>query len=170
MKFKQGDKVRVVSVDKSSKKFHKVGTILTIDSSYKSYGRTLYHFKEPEVSGNGLYEHELELAVLTTSDITAGMMVKYRDGRLAIVYNAAEGIVFVDTVGVYAEAAHYNDDLSYGNKAMSYIDIVAVYGVAEARYVNRYETVTRELLWEEVAEMTVAEIEKALGRKIRIIK
>ena len=108
----------------------------------------------------------------TKDDLKPGMLVEYRDGDLRLVMPSKEGL-FIITNDSYNDLKYYDDDL-LESEGESDLDIVKVYDVANNQSPNLdslLSTYNRELLWEreEVKELTVEEISKLLGYKVRVV-
>lgn len=112
----------------------------------------------------------VELVVeFTKADLKTGMIVEHRDGERYMVI----GDRLVSEDDCY-KISDYNNDLKISNLCLSDSDIVAVYNVNT--YVlddisDIFADVCLTTIWrrEEVKEMTVAEIEKQLGYKVKIV-
>jgi len=163
MKFKVGDRVKVICL--KDKHFPKVeiGKITTITKVNKNYGIFVGAYEDKT---NVFYEDELELVQpkqFTKSDLKERYIVKTRNGNEYIVNNKdiadriINGKIACGCIGLN----YYTDNLieNLGNKEL---DIVEVYK-------PKYETIwTRQE--DTVKEMTVAEIEKQLGYSIKVVK
>lgn len=178
MKFKVGDKVRVVKIhDDSACRFECEGQTFTIrqinpNTPYSKNEKTHYGVVEP--CGWIFYEDELELVepdTFTKADLKDGMVVEYRDGDRFLVVK--DHLLSKDYC---ADMSDLGDDLKdiYGFSAD---DIVKVYEV-DYDYADEFEElfdlVSLKLIWERdkeepVKEMTVEEIEKKLGYKVKVI-
>jgi hypothetical protein len=162
MKFKVGDKVRVVkNITDMETKDEYVGNVYTITHNYGNhtrYGQT-YSIGQQAV----VYEDELELAEFTKADLKDGMVVEYRDGsRRMIMGDNIMGDVYHNELKFYT---HTLESPSF--------DALTIYKVykSTATTLNEYfkdENLT--LIWEResVKEMTITEIEKELGYKVKI--
>lgn len=101
------------------------------------------------------------------SDLTNGMIVETRKGTLLLVLNG--NLVNNDS---WVSLSHYNEDLTrYDWMKDDYRDIVKVYKTKGEQTLNNMFK-NKTLIWERVEykEMTIDEIEKELGYKIKIIK
>lgn len=115
------------------------------------------------------------------SDLKTGMVVELRNGDIYLVMYAPDlrKRVFISFDGGFLDYRDYSEDLTFGQP--QYIrefnprdfDIVKIYTLGETLWnilkdKNRLQYKT---IWhrEETKEMTVAEIEKELGYKIRIV-
>lgn len=175
MKFKVGQKVRVKKDLVIGRQYgeycfniHMVnlrGKILVVSSVFDNG----YHVEEPSYF---IFSDEmLEPAEFTKADLETGMVVEYRDGRLRVVFgNRLLGKQEYCLLNEFEETL-----LEKGtNRNM---DIMKVYRPrVEQLYdiEDFFEFARLELIWErqedpEAEEMTLAEIEKELGRKIKII-
>lgn len=159
MKFKVGDKVKVVRTDNKNKMKH-IGSILTIIDIDE---KCLFPYRVLEMLWIWR-DSELALVDFTKADLKDGMVVEYRNGDRAMVLgdklmrNAHYTVLnnFTDTL------EHLNvDNLTIIRAYQSKADILDDY------FNDEYLT----LVWERdsAKEMTVAEIEKELGYKIKVI-
>ena len=134
---------------------------------------TVYHFNENGY-GSLKYAQDNNYTILewedfmnkefTKADLKDGMVVEYRDGRRAM---------FLDNK--LMASSHYTVLSNFTNTlehvSMDSVTIVKVYqskaSILESYFNNQYLT----LIWEResVKEMTVAEIEKELGYKVKIV-
>lgn len=126
-----------------------------------------------------VYDVELELVEpkqFTKSDLKDGMVVEHRDGDRYMVF----GNCFISPDGNW-DATKYNDDLTSNTDSMwrHDYDICRVYKVSSGIYMDFKDIFNDEknyvkLIWERKEEpkhkeMTVAEIEKELGYKIKVV-
>lgn len=179
-KFKIGDKVIVTNTNYSFKTIFigKTFTIKSINPNKMFWDRegmnnTNYGVKEP--CGFVFFEEELkgvneEMKKFTKKDLRNGDVGLFRNGEVGIYTDATGTFVFKNG---YIKWESYNDDLTNRGLIDSY-DIVAV-----RRPVKQwdcqfcaFESGYGNLVFErkEYEEMTVADIEKALGKKIKIVK
>lgn len=177
MKYKVGQKVRVrknLVVGRQYGEYcfniHMVnlrGKILVV-SSVLDNG---YHVEEPSYF---IFSDEmLEPAEFTKDDLETGMVVEYRDGCRRVVFGNR-------LLGKQAYCLLNDFEETLLTKSTSHnMDIMKVYRPrVEQLYdiEDFFEFARLELIWErqeepepEAEEMTLAEIEKELGRKIKII-
>lgn len=109
------------------------------------------------------------------SSLTAGMVVKLRDGTHRLVLPSEKGMLLAVTSGAVGctAVAKYNADLTYPERAD--LDIVKIWGrvlsEAHVAYAFTAESIHRRCIWErdEVKRMTREEIEKALGYPVEIV-
>lgn len=115
---------------------------------------------------------------MTKADLKTGYLVTTRNGKQYVVYLGAETSYFSGDCIVdgnkeanWLKLDNYNEDLTF--KSGKHHDIMKV----EKQY-HPYDLLTinycekdRKLLWEreEVKEMTMSEIEKLVGCKVKII-
>ena len=172
MKFKVGDKVKVVRVfdTTGNHREEEVGKILTIKSAnhmglecYPRKGVNYYGFGSGETDYI-FYEDELELVSFTKADLKDGMVVECRDGERYLVINDK----FICNKHWFS-ISQFANDLS-GSKYEYTIDkIYQTTGYSfETLFDNNYLT----LIWERekpAKKMTVEEIEKELGYKVEIV-
>lgn len=165
MKFKVGDKVKVVKVNGGNTEDEKcLGKIFTIKSIMSGYG---YPYIFEEYRGCAWCDDELELAPFTKSDLKDGMVVEYRDGRRRMVLGD-------NLIGEYGHAPlrDYNENLEEENYPEETIAKIYKSDTQSIRTV--FEDYNLALIWERPEEkpakkMTVAEIEKELGYKVEIV-
>jgi predicted CoA-binding protein len=112
---------------------------------------------------------------LKKSDLKTGMRVQLRDGDTYLTLRDAdtplghEDMLLVNPSGWF-NGSDYNDDLT--GKYNKVFDVVKVFEAPNAITNIINLSAPSKLLWQrtETKEMTVAEIEKELGYKIKIIK
>lgn len=108
----------------------------------------------------------------TKKDLKNGDVVIHRNGRVSI---AIPQIATLKQVDCYDELDYFADDLknTFGPGGPEY-DIMKVYRPNIPRHCSfkeaNYTKGTLVYKREEFEEMTIAEIEKALGKKIKIVK
>lgn len=168
MKFKVGDRVKVVKVNggntEDEKCLGKIFTIKNIVSGYTSYS---YPYIFEEYSGCAWCDDELELVSFTKSDLKDGMIVEYANGERRMVFG--DHIISYN-ISKKLESYNYNlEAYNYPNQTIN-----KVYK-SKARYFQSiFEDYNLTLIWERPKEepakkMTVAEIEKELGYKVEIV-
>jgi hypothetical protein len=183
MKYKVGDKVRIVSkwvpgcrensFGSMNKWLGKVMTIRKIDGM-------AYKMVEDETEGNGegwfWYEPAIEVLVsrvsFTKADLKNGDIVLQRSGVVQIYIESLN--VFVVKDGGWNDVDKFNDDLThqYGDRA----DIVAVRRPLEksdcvfGAFDRNYGELVYDRERDTVVEMTMEEICAALGKTIKIVK
>lgn len=105
------------------------------------------------------------------SDLNLLYLVITRDGTKWLIAESIEGLVLVqDKLRGWVSLADYNNDLTM--KRMPNLDIMKVYSLSKyATYSLSFDEHDRGLIWERVGpkEMTVEQIEKELGYKIKIV-
>lgn len=168
-KFKVGDKVRVVLPGY-------VGYEYEICDVKMHDGRCGYTLKKDGgfVIGAVWWENELELIKpknFTKSDLKDGMVVEYRNGKREVVIGSRT----MDTSG-FISLSDVNDDLIETANNWPRYDIMKVYEVSNKNGLCKLTDIFKPehltLIWEresEYKEMTVAEIEKKLGYKVKIV-
>ena len=103
----------------------------------------------------------------TLDDLKPFMLVVMRDGRIKMVTDET----FSDKNGNYNAICYYNEN--FESKTNQQFDIMKIYArpKSKADYLSFDLSRRGEPIWErkEVEEMTLSEIEKILGKKIKII-
>lgn len=111
------------------------------------------------------------------SDLKTGMVVETENGEkyLVMLEPDCEGRELINFSGGYMSLSSYNDELML-EKSYEEFDIMKVYSVGGSiRWLLRdKELMNFKLIWQrkeikEIKEMTVKEIEKELGYKIKIV-
>lgn len=170
MKFKIGNKVRVIKIrqDSNQEKKKYLGKIFTISEvnpniqSDKHYG----------VSENPFifFEDELEIYEFTKSDLEDGMVVELNDKTRMFVY----GDKFLGT-SYFVNIKNIDDDLN--NKYSADHSVKKVFRSYALCLNDYFDDECLDLIWERhydeskteiIKDMTVSEIEKELGYKVRI--
>jgi hypothetical protein len=170
MKFKVGDKVRVVNLTSQSNPVKKsfIGREFTVE--YLSCNdRWLYTLSDAAKNYNWCAE-ELELAEFTKSDLKDGMVVEYHNGSREMVFGSRS----IDMNG-WHNLEEYSESLTEEKYHFPIHNIDKVYKV-NSNTIYNFKDVFKdeylELIWErkpDYKEMTVEEIEKELGYKIKVI-
>ena len=170
MKFKVGDKVRIVKVTHNNKYREKyIGNVCTIESinpigeiGYEHYGFT-------NTDGYVFYTDELESVDFTKSDLKDGMVVEYRDSDRRIVLG--DKLIGYDS---WVDIVAFNDNLECKNNKDLNID--KVYNSDSHILKDYFKDKNLTLIWERnkkeeesTKKMTVAKIEKELGYKVEIV-
>lgn len=165
MKFKVGDKVRVVKVHGGDTEDNKCfGKIFTIKKINIGIG---YPYIFEEYNQCSWCDDELEFAPFTKADLKDGMVVEYRDGRRRMVL----GDNLIGENG-HAPLRDYNENLEEENYPE---ETIAKLYRSKAEYIHTvFQDYNLTLIWERPEEepakkMTVAEIEKELGYKVEIV-
>ena len=164
MKFKVGDRVRVVkTISSFDSKKNYIGKVFTIKRINKACEYP-YSFEEDYTFS--WKDEELESTPFTKSDLKDGMVVEYADGRRRMFLN--DKVMGDDC---YTPLIHFNDDLTHSRVNSN--DIVKVYNssacVLKDYRKDNYLTLVWERPEEPAKKMTVAEIEKELGYKVEIV-
>lgn len=103
-------------------------------------------------------------------DLKTGMRVEDRNGEIKIVsVGISSDDAFINSRGIYIYMSSYSSDLI--NYNYNEFTIVKVYDAPEGRKVFN-DLYKGELLWQrdETKELTMAELEKELGYKVKIKK
>lgn len=108
---------------------------------------------------------------MSKNDLQLLYLVVTRDGTKWLVAQSTEEKVLVnDDMNMWISFYDYNDDLTLS--CSPHLDIMKVYGLSKyPTYSLCYDRSDRNLIWEreEVKEMTLKQIEKELGYKIKIV-
>lgn len=106
-------------------------------------------------------------------DLKPFMLVEYRSGAVRMVVNDYDGSLLLVNGDSWEPLGSYDDNLIH--RAHAELDIVKVFDRGLRPYsVLSFNTNDRGLLWERkgnirVKEMTVDEVSKALGFKVKIV-
>lgn len=115
MKFKVGDKVRIVKVADNNKYIEKyigyrekyIGKVCTIESINPNGSSIDEHYGLENPDYYIFYADELELVEFTKSDLKDGMVVEYRDGdRRMVIGDKLIGNIY------WGSLAFYNENLN----------------------------------------------------------
>lgn len=100
------------------------------------------------------------------------MLVQLSDGDFARVFRGIEGLKDVLAFEkTYMTLNDYSDDLTCECEDGGDLDIVAVYSPQYEYSLIGLSTLGHKLVWEnQEKELTVAQIEKLLGHKVKIVK
>ena len=174
MKFKVGDKVRVITDDMLK---DKEAIIVEVRDNICYY---IEIFKDkPTIYKMGpWYDWELELVerTFTKSDLKDGMVVEFRD-HPDCPMEIVVGDLFVSLhEHQYMRKCDYDDNLICrieGKDGLT-IDKVYIINTDAAKDENEYPTIKMDLIWErkeepKPKEMTVKEIEEALGYPVKVV-
>jgi hypothetical protein len=119
-----------------------------------------------------IYEEESKME-FTKDMLEVGMLVKLKNGNRAVVMQYGGGLYLMINNNECAYLDEYNDDLTYDDDEWRSEDIMEVYSLSNDITSLDFLFITdyRNLLWkrEKVKEMTLDEIEKALGHKVKIV-
>lgn len=165
MKFKLGDKVRIVKNDSNAD--IGIGDVYTITECCSTPRR--YPYKLNKYCNLLWSDDELELVedekVFTKKDLKDGMVVEYRNGKRRIVLG--DNLLGEDGCG---DLKHYNKDLTLDGYENT-LTIDKVYKTIAMKISKLFEDDYLTLIWERehIKEMTVEEIEKELGYKIKVV-
>lgn len=166
MKFKIGDKVKVVKVvsayGSEQKKY--IGKTFTI-ASVRENSNFSYDFKES--TPYWWCDEELELVSFTKADLKDGMVVEYRDSDRGIILKNK-----IISFNSYSSLENFKNNLEH--TYLSDLNIDRVYKSDSLTLRNYFDDKYLTLIWERKEEepakkMTVAEIEKELGYKVEIV-
>lgn len=181
-KFKVGDKVRIAN-PAFVRDYSLKGTVCTVTEIHDNYQRgNKYKLSINGISLNQYWlDKELELvasATFTKSDLKDGMVVEFRYNpgcpRQIVVGNLFIGL----NENEYVRKCDYDDNLVCNIKDIKdkdlTIDRVYVINAYAIKDKNKYPLIKMDLIWERkeepaYKEMTVEEIEKELGYKIKVI-
>lgn len=171
MKFKVGDKVKIVGSNLRDVKVIEAGCRLGDKLGYKLLVGGIKH-------PCTWWGHELELvesAPFTKNHLKDGMVVEYRNGRRRLVLNEK----FIGEDG-RTHFVDFNNDLTSATAGVPGLgnyrdfDIMKVYSTAASYVGHLFDDDELDLIWErkeepEYKEMTVEEIEKKLGHKVKVV-
>lgn len=175
--FEPGDKVKVVSeitlANHETQHLGKIYTIKEIVANITPISGMRYIVEETNYifSAYELRKVEEEMKKeFTLDDLRSGDVAKLKNGEVAI-FIALNGVGSFVLKNSFLHIGHYNNDLTACNEDW---DIVAIRR-PETPYQCQYCAIDKgygALVYErkEYEEMTVADIEKALGKKIKIVK
>lgn len=162
MKFKVGDKVRVVTV-RDERKNKYLDTILTVEKvNSQPYFTKEEHYSLGE--DYVFFPDELELAPFTKADLKDGMVVECHNGDRYLVVNDR----LINHEG-WLRISNFSNNLSSDSVEFT---IDKVYETIGYNFQTLFNDGKLTLIWEreELAKkMTVEEIEKELGYKVEII-
>lgn len=147
--------------------FYRENTIYIFNEGHRgNLGRDRDQYKILEFS-------DFDWPTFTKSDLKDGMVIEYRNGSREVVF----GTRTLSITG-WNSLSEVNDDLIEIKYKDPAYDIVKVYEIAKKETVcglkNIFEDRNLTLLWErkeepDYKEMTVEEIEKELGYKVKVI-
>ena len=170
-KFNIGDKVKVKGLTSMSDPAKKgfVGQEFTI-KEFSMWGNWPYVLSDNGANFNWC-DDELEL-IFTKDDLKDGMVVEYRNGTRELVFGSRT----IDKRG-YHNLKDYTETLTEHKYHLENHDIIKVYEVNSDAICTLNEIFNNEcltLIWERKEEpshkeMTVEEIEKELGYKIKVV-
>ena len=155
----------------------KKATILKIEHmAYRNHDRITLDFHDKELKDTSWYYTtdmiEIEQYIPTFEELV-GKVVEIRDGRRYLgVKTTNEGIIFTGIAGWFAAKDRGADLLSkYGKE----LDIMKVYEPKYGYYFSGVLDSENTLIWErkeveEVKEMTIADVEKLVGCKVKVVK
>lgn len=168
MKFKVGDKVKVVRITHSNiDRRRYIGDIFVVKSLNPN---SKYDSRLDEHYGCGcdyvFYADELELAEFTKADLEDGMVIEYYDGDRAMVIGDK---LMGDKK--WSSLNNFTDTLTH--ISLKVLTINKVYKSTAVVLNDYFKKERLTLIWERkkeepIKEMTVAEIEKELGYKVKI--
>lgn len=165
--FNIGDKVRVAKTDYKLKKPY-IGKIFTIESVNPNPWRPTEHYGfDSKLCGYVFDAEELILVEkrFTKADLKPGMVVELCDGDRYLFVNDKFA-----NAHEWSDSKHYNNDLTHS--VYENLNIVKVYTSTGHTLGTMLDKSSLTLVWErkdDVKEMTVAEIEKQLGYKVKIV-
>lgn len=191
--FKVGEKVKIRQWDDMEKEFglgdsgfikvhfsfnsymkHLCGRIATI-TNILSDGKVILDFEDK--SGDIYWTYSTDMiepcVYIPTFEELVGKVVEARDGRRYLgVKTENEGIIFTGVSGWFAAKDREANLLSKYGKGL---DIMKVYEPKYGYYFSEVLNSASTLIWErkeveEVKEMTVADVEKLVGCKVKVVK
>ena len=160
MRLKVGDKIRVIDDEGYSKITNKIGILTEDDGSWRLYKVYFEDINE----NHWLREKQIKLAKLTKQellDMPAGTII-YTDAEdedKKIFVKVFENDMLFRSKKTYLSCDEITEDLEITDSRCG----TKIIKIEQPTYKTVYEST-------EVQEMTVAEIEKALGHAVKIIK
>lgn len=171
-RFKVGDKVKVIRQSPSSQaagKRNYIGNVYIIKKLHEGENPWKY-----ELDGISYLwaDNELELVGFSKADLRDGMVVEYRNGTRSVVLNDR---FMLSTK--FNRISSYTDDLLCEPNSfcdLSEYDVIKIYETDGNTLDSLFDDRYLELIWERPEEethkeMTVEEIEKELGYKIKVV-
>ena len=120
-----------------------------------------------------LFENEETRKEFTKADLQDGMVVELRNGKHLLVVKRGKKLKMLTETQYYSGEDVTEDLKQKNNEKRGELDIVKVFAPAPlekvANVLNLIE-MKGEMLWERREEMTLAEVEKELGYKIKIVE
>jgi len=173
---KIGEKIKIVNATTTREKY-KNGDILTVSPRSCLYPSAAHvsEFEQPYILLSEYVVLE-EIKDFALSDLEPCMVVKRRDGVLAIVANTkCDGLCFQTADRTFTSFRDYEEDIicKYNFRAL---DIMKVFGFSgRSSKATEISEEFREVLYERteepmVEEMTMEQICKELGRTVKIVK
>lgn len=107
----------------------------------------------------------------TKQDLKDGMVVELNNGQLRFLFNES----LINKNGYIPFDEHFNNELIYNNNVVNNYTIKRIYTTKGRYFSNLFDAHELDLIWErkeepQPKEMTIEEIEKALGYSVKIIK
>lgn len=177
---KEGQKYKIIGNDFND---FEIGDIVTLSIVGKIYGVsyykkddavvTLYDIDHPgcEVEFYADVEEHKENEMFTKDDLKVGYLVKLRNGELAHVVDTQKEGLCLDNESGWNQTKNHSNGLTH--REFDKLDIMEVYGLTQYGYkAHKFEVGDRKLLWkrEEVKEMTIEDVQKELGYKIKVVE
>lgn len=177
MKYKVGDKVRIVKEKKSiywnmqGLMDEWLGEVMTIAEA------STFFYRMQEDNGRWVWKDDMieGRAEMKKSYLIAGRhVVETRDGAKYLIFDSEEGKFMYGIYDGFMDLERYHEELTRMSGDKSY-DIVKVYELkcpASQNSIKAYLEQHLTLVWEreEPKEMTMAELEEELGYKVKIVK
>lgn len=110
--------------------------------------------------------------MFTVKDLKPGMLVKLVNGKYGVLIPISSGLAIIgrvdDRLSIYTEAINLYPSARYSGN----YSVIEVYDLAYSNSGDFFLPGTRECLWKYngTKEMTIEEIEKALGYSIKLVK
>lgn len=171
LKFKIGNKVRVIKIRPDSNQYREkyigeVFTITKVNPNISFENDKHYGIKENSFI---YYEDELEMCEFTKSDLEDWMVVELNNGKRMVVC----GDSFIN-FSCFVRIKRFDEDLN--NENLEDYSVRKVYRSSSLCLGDLFDDECLDLIWERhdeskteiIKDMTVSEIEKELGYKIRI--
>lgn len=110
--------------------------------------------------------------MFTIKDLKPGMLVKLVNGKYGVLIPISNGLAIIgrvdDRLSIYTETINLYPSTRYSGN----YSVIEVYDLAYCNSDDFFLPGTRKCLWKynDTKEMTIEEIEKALGYSIKIVK
>ena len=107
---------------------------------------------------------------LTKSDLKTGMMLTFKNNKNGIILKDTECGDIVSTDGIYRSLSEWNEDLSHSKISNRDVDCIWESETPNGCLLgNKTSWALKDMLTNKTRELTIDEIEKTLGYKIKIV-